>query len=87
MQILRRDGVDHLTYRVQLDMRTVDDEPTMPVVFVDAHTGEVVWSYDNLETAMNRNTYTAKNRTTLPGTLLRTEAQGAGQRRRRQPGP
>jgi vibriolysin len=75
MQILRHEGKDHLTYRVQLEMRTVDDEPSMPVVFVDAHTGEVVWSYDNLETARNRNTYTAKNGTTLPGSLLRTESQ------------
>jgi vibriolysin len=76
LQILRRDGADHLTYRVRLDMRTAHDEPTMPVVFVSAHTGKVVWSYDNLETAMNRATYTAKNRTTLPGTLLRSEGQG-----------
>jgi vibriolysin len=76
MQILRRGGVDHLTYRVQLDMRTVHDEPTMPVVFVSAHTSKVVWSYDNLETVQNRATYTAKNRTTLPGALLRSEGQG-----------
>jgi vibriolysin len=76
MQILRREGVDHLTYRVRLDMRTAHDDPTMPVVFVSAHTGKVVWSYDNLETAINRATYTAKNRTTLPGTLLRSEGQG-----------
>jgi vibriolysin len=73
-QILRHEGKDHLTYRVQLEMRTVDDDPSMPVVFVDAHTGEVVWSYDNLQTARNRNTYTGKNRTTLPGTLVRNEA-------------
>jgi vibriolysin len=75
LQILRHEGTDHLTFRVQLEMRTEDDEPTMPVVFVDAHTGEIVWSYDNLETAKNRQTYTAKNRTTLPGTLLRSEGQ------------
>jgi Zn-dependent metalloprotease len=74
MQVLRHEGKDHLTYRVQLEMRTVDDDPSMPVVFVDAHTGEVVWSYDNLQSARNRNTYTGKNRTTLPGTLVRNEA-------------
>jgi len=76
MQILRHGGVDHLTYRVQLDMQNAHGEPTMPVVFVSAATGKVVWSYDNLETAQNRATYTAKNRTTLPGTLLRSEGQG-----------
>jgi len=73
MQILRHGGADRLTYRVQLEMRTVDDEPSMPVVFVDAKTGEVVYSYDNLQTSRNRNTYTSKNRQTLPGTLLRSE--------------
>lgn len=76
LQILRHEGVDHLTFRVQLEMRTVDGEPTMPVVFVDANSGEVVWSYDNLETAKNRKTYDAKTRTTLPGTLVRSEGQG-----------
>ncbi len=76
LQILRHEGVDHLTYQVRLEVLTADGEPSMPVVFVDAHTGEVVWSFDNLETGRNRNTYTAKNRTTLPGTLLRTESQG-----------
>ncbi len=76
LQILRRGGVDHLTYRVRLDMRTLHDEPTMPVVFVSAHTSKIVWSYDNLETAINRATYTARNRTNLPGTLLRSEGQG-----------
>lgn len=75
MQILRDKGLDHVTYRVQLEMRNADDEPTMPVVFVDAHTKQIVRSFDNLETARNRNTYTAANKTTLPGTLLRTEAQ------------
>ena len=76
LQILRRDGVDHLTYRVQLAMQTVRGEPTMPVIFVNAHTRQIIWSYDNLETALNRATYTAKQRTTLPGTLLRSEGQG-----------
>jgi vibriolysin len=75
LQILRHDGVDHLTFRVQLEMVNVDGEPTMPVVFIDAHTGEVVWSYDNLETVKNRLTYNAKNRQTLPGTLTRSEGQ------------
>lgn len=76
LQILRHDGMDHLTFRVQLEMVNVDGEPSMPVVFVDAHTGEVVWSYDNLETVKNRQTYNAKNRQTLPGTLTRSEGQG-----------
>ena len=45
------DGVDHLAWRVQL--RRVDGaaHPTMPVGFLDAHTGELLWSYENLQTA------------------------------------
>ena len=49
--VLRHKGVDHLVYRVQtwrLD-GTADD--AMPVFFIDAHSGEVVWSYNNLQTA------------------------------------
>ncbi len=75
MQIVRGKGVDHLTYRVQLEMRTANDEPTMPVVFVDSHTRQIVRSYDNLETARSRITYDAKTRTSLPGTQLRAETQ------------
>lgn len=51
MQVLRRDGVDHLAYRVQLRRIDGTAETAMPVVFLDAHTGEKVWSYDNLQTA------------------------------------
>jgi vibriolysin len=75
MQIVRDRSLDHLTYRVQLTMRNVDDEPLMPVVFVDSYTRQIVRSYDNLETARNRITYDAKTRTSLPGTQLATETQ------------
>jgi vibriolysin len=75
LQILRRDGIDRLTYRVQLDSRTAEDDPSMPVIFVDAHTGDIAWSYDNLETVKNRKTYNGKNLSTLPGTLVRSEGQ------------
>lgn len=66
-------GTKYLGYKVELEGVNAAEEPTMPIVFVDAHRGRVIWSFDNLETAKNRNTYTAKNRTTLPGTLLRSE--------------
>lgn len=75
MQIIRDRMGDHLTYRVQADMRDAKDELTMPVVFVDAHSRDIVRSYDNLETARNRITYDAKTRTSLPGTQLATEMQ------------
>lgn len=48
---IRHDGVDHLAWRVQLNemLGTADD--ALPVVFVDAHTGDAVWAYDNLQSA------------------------------------
>jgi Zn-dependent metalloprotease len=46
--ILRRDGADHLVHRVEFPI--VAPKPRRPVVFVDAHTGDVVLRYDNLQT-------------------------------------
>lgn len=48
--ILRHEGVDHLAWRVEVKQLDGTTTPASPVVFVDAHTGEVVWSYDNLQT-------------------------------------
>ena len=45
------DGVDHLAWRVQLRRVDGDEHPTMPVGFIDAHSGELLWSYENLQTA------------------------------------
>lgn len=55
--ILRRDGVDHLAYRVRLRREDKSPETAMPVYFVDAHTGGVVWNYDNLQTASGSSLY------------------------------
>lgn len=49
--VIRQDGVDHLAWRVQLRELLGDSLDAMPVLFVDAHTGEQVWGYDNLQTA------------------------------------
>lgn len=46
--ILRHEGQDHLVWRVQLTR--LDAHPTRPVVFVDAHSGQVVFRYENLQT-------------------------------------
>ncbi|MEQ1507247.1 MAG: M4 family metallopeptidase, partial [Myxococcota bacterium] len=72
LQLVRHDGVDHLAWRVSLADLT-SDTPSMPVVFVDAHTGDEIWRYENLQTIRNRLTYTVNNGTALPGTLLRSE--------------
>ena len=50
LQVLRHQGRDYLTYRVQLRYLRPDSTPSMPVVFIDAHTGDQVWRYDNLQT-------------------------------------
>ena len=75
LQILRHDGADFLTWRVQIDSLETDT-PSMPVVFVDAHSGLPVWRYDNLQTALDRRTYDGRNRSGLPGRLERSEGEG-----------
>jgi Zn-dependent metalloprotease len=77
LHILRHEGADFLTYRVQLDSFPTHGEPAMPEVFVDAHRGDVVWQYNALTTQRDRKTYDANSRNRLPGSLARTEAQGA----------
>jgi vibriolysin len=73
--VLRHDG-DHLVWRVQIsDFESAS--PSRPVFFIDAHTGEQVWRYENLQTAKNRLTYSANNKTVLPGTLKRSEGGAA----------
>jgi thermolysin len=48
--VLRHEGADHLVYRVQLSRLDGTEHTSEPVYFVDAHTGALVWSYDNLQT-------------------------------------
>ncbi|WP_257454053.1 M4 family metallopeptidase [Archangium lipolyticum] len=75
LQILPGSKGARLTWRVRLETVTARGEPSMPNLFIDAHTGELVQQFDNLQTSRNRRTYTAGNRTTLPGTLVRSEGQ------------
>lgn len=49
--VLRHEGVDHLVWRVQLEQINYNDGDTVPVLFVDAHDGKLVWSYNNFQTA------------------------------------
>ncbi len=63
-----------LTHRFQFEGTNNDGDPAMPVVFIDAHSGEVVMSFDNLKTGRNRNTYNGNTLSSLPGTLVRNEA-------------
>ena len=49
--IYRGDDRDHLAYRVQMRREDGTEHTSMPVIFVDAQTGEKVFQYDNLQTA------------------------------------
>lgn len=49
--VLPLDGVDHLAWKVQLSRVNFAAGDTLPVLFVDAHTGDYLWGYDNLQTA------------------------------------
>ncbi|HEX8127956.1 MAG TPA: M4 family metallopeptidase [Pyrinomonadaceae bacterium] len=57
LQVLRHEGNDYLTYRVQLWREDGTHETSMPVYFVDAKTGNVVWQYNNLQTASGSSLY------------------------------
>lgn len=49
--VLRRTGRDRLVYRVQLRREDGTIATALPVYFVDAHNGRIVWDYNNLQTA------------------------------------
>lgn len=73
--ILPVEGGARLAWHVKLETVTAEGEPSLPNLFVDAQNGAVLSEFDNLQHTRNRKTYTAKNRTTLPGSLLRSEGQ------------
>lgn len=54
--VLRHEDVDHLVWRVQLFREDGTEETSMPVLFIDAHTGDLVWKYNNLQTATGTGT-------------------------------
>jgi Zn-dependent metalloprotease len=55
--IFRADDRDHLVYRVQMRREDGTKDTAMPVIFVDAQTGENVYEYDNLQTATGASLY------------------------------
>ncbi len=68
--IYRGTDRDHLAYRVRIDNSDDMSNPSMPVVFIDAQTGERVFSYDNLQTGSGSSLYS--------GTVnLNTSSSGA----------
>jgi hypothetical protein len=55
----------------------LDGDRLREFVWIDAVTGDVLLHFNQLPTARSRNTYTASNMTSLPGTLLRAEGAAA----------
>lgn len=58
LMVVRLDDGDHLSWKVRLQSNTDRDEllrlrPVAPLMFVDAHTGEVLTGWDDLHTSSN----------------------------------
>lgn len=51
LMVYRHKGEDHLVYRVSLRREDNTAHTEMPVIFIDAHTGEEVFRYNNLQTS------------------------------------
>jgi Zn-dependent metalloprotease len=69
------DGPTRLVWRLEVSGRTHLD--VRELVLIDAHTGGVALHFNQVDTALNRKTYSANNTTTLPGALKCNEAQPA----------
>ena len=65
-------GPTRLVWRIDVTPREL--LPIRELVLVDAERGSVSLHFNQVDTALNRQTYTSGNTTTLPGTLVCTEA-------------
>jgi thermolysin len=73
--IFRADDRDHLVWRVRIDNSNDQFKPSMPVVFIDAQTGDKVYGYDNLQTGTGPSRYsgTVTINTSVSGTTYYME--------------
>ncbi|MBC7900890.1 MAG: M4 family metallopeptidase, partial [Saprospiraceae bacterium] len=55
--IFRGKERDHLTYRVEMPRIDGTEKTAIPVIFVDAHTGENIFEYNNLQTGSGNSLY------------------------------
>ncbi|HEX8734568.1 MAG TPA: M4 family metallopeptidase [Pyrinomonadaceae bacterium] len=55
--IYRGTDRDHLTWRIETPRIDESKEPSVPVDFIDAHTGERVFTYNNLQTGTGSSLY------------------------------
>ncbi|HEX8289538.1 MAG TPA: M4 family metallopeptidase [Pyrinomonadaceae bacterium] len=59
--VYRGEKRDHLTYRVEMPRLDGTEETAIPVIFVDAQTGEKVFEYNNLHTGAGDSLYSGAN--------------------------
>jgi Zn-dependent metalloprotease len=57
LYIYRGEDRDHLAYRVEMPRIDGSDQTAVQVIFVDAHTGEKVYEYNNLQTGTGSSLY------------------------------
>jgi len=55
--IFRHGKADHLAWRVTLVRTDGTAQTAIPVVFIDARSGQVLWQYDNLQTGTGNSMY------------------------------
>ena len=55
--VYRGEARDHLAYRVRMRREDGSKETAMPVIFIDAQTGEKIFEYDNLQTGRGASLY------------------------------
>lgn len=75
LYIYRGEDRDHLVYRVETPRIDGSDETAVPVVFIDAQTGDKVFEYDNLQTGTGSSLYsgTVTISTTVSGSTYYME--------------
>ena len=74
LMVLPLEDGDRLSWRVTLEVETPQGEPQRPILFINAHDGEVDWAYDNLKnTALNdsaKAVYDMRNGTRIRSAVL-----------------
>jgi Zn-dependent metalloprotease len=65
-------GFTSLVWRMEVTPKEL--YPLRELILIDAQRGSVILSFNQVDTARNRETYTANNGTTLPGTLVCNES-------------
>ena len=65
-------GAPRLVWRTEVTSQAL--RPIRELVLVDAERGSVALHFNQIDTVLSRQTYTTANTTTLPGTLVCTEA-------------